>query len=238
MFLNDNAFSWRIAFLSYYSQKLAADRLKQVYAIAPRRIRQYLDSELNHVIAKLHPTDLVLDLGCGYGRTLPQLAARARWVIGIDISAPSLQLARKLVDGVPNVALSQMNAANLSFRGHTFDCVVCIQNGISAFHVDPRLLISESLRIAKPKSLILFSTYAAKFWEERLKWFQLQSETGLLGEIDYDKTKEGVIICKDGFTATTVDQDGFSKLTKEINATVRIEEVDESSLFCEIVPHA
>ena len=224
--------------MSYYSQKLAADRLRQVYAIAPRRIRQYLDSELNHVIAKIRPTDIVLDLGCGYGRTLPQLAENASRVVGIDISAPSLQLARKLVDGASNVALCQMNAANLSFREHSFDCVVCIQNGISAFHVDPRFLILESLRIAKPESLILFSTYAARFWGERLRWFELQSQAGLLGEIDYEKTKEGVIICKDGFTATTVDYDGFSKLTKDIDASVRIVEVDESSLFCEIVPHA
>jgi len=59
-----------------------------------------------------------------------------------------------------------------------------------------------------------------------------------LGEIDYEKTKDGVIACKDGFTATTVSPDEFSKLTKEINAGVRVVEVDGSSLFCEIVPYA
>jgi 2-polyprenyl-6-hydroxyphenyl methylase/3-demethylubiquinone-9 3-methyltransferase len=50
-----------------------------------------------------------------------------------------------------------------------------------------------------------------------LKWFELQSEVGLLGEIDYEKTKEGVIVCKDGFTATTVGPEDFSKFTKDIN---------------------
>jgi 2-polyprenyl-6-hydroxyphenyl methylase/3-demethylubiquinone-9 3-methyltransferase len=148
-----------------------------------------------------------------------------------------LELATKFVEGISNVSLSQMNAANLSFREHTFDCVVCIQNGISAFHVDPRILISESMRVAKPESLILFSTYAANFWEERLRWFQLQSQAKLLGEIDYEKTRPGVIVCKDGFTATTLGPEEFSNLTKGIDANVRIVEVDESSLFCEIERH-
>ena len=64
----------------YYSQKLSAVRLKQVYDIAPPRVRQYLDAEVNHVLEKMHPGDLVIELGCGYGRILPKLAEKAGWV--------------------------------------------------------------------------------------------------------------------------------------------------------------
>lgn len=221
----------------YYSDKLCAARLKQVYDIAPPRIRQYLDSELSHLLGKVNPTDLVLELGCGYGRIFPQLATRARWVVGIDTSAPSLKFAENFLQGMSNVSLSQMEAANLGFRENVFDRVVCIQNGISAFHVHPRVLISESLRVTRPGGLALFSSYSEKFWKERVGWFELQSQAGLLGEIDYGKTKEGVIVCKDGFTATTVGRKYFSELTKGLNADVRIVEVDESSLFCEISPN-
>ncbi len=69
-----------------------------------------------------------------------------------------------------------------------------------------------------------------------MKWFELQSQAGLLGEIDYEKTKEGIIVCKDGFTATTVGSQDFSRLTHDLIGDVQITEVDESSLFCEIVP--
>jgi len=44
----------------------------------------------------------------------------------------------------------------------------------------------------------VFSTYAAEFWSERLRWFELQAAAGLVGEIDYEKTKDGVVVCKDG----------------------------------------
>ena len=220
----------------YYSRKLSAVRLKQVYEVAPVRVRQYLDAEMNHVLEKVRPGDLVVELGCGYGRILPKLAGKAGWVVGIDTSAPSLELARQTLGSASVCSLSRMDAVKLGFHDRTFDCVVCIQNGISAFHVDQRTLITESLRVTRAGGVVLFSSYSEKFWKQRLEWFELQSQAGLLGEIDYDRTKDGVIVCRDGFTATTVDANDFRALTAGLNADVRIVEVDESSLFCEIMP--
>ena len=129
-----------------------------------------------------------------------------------------------------------MNAVQLSFPNNAFDVVVCIQNGISAFHVNQKELIHESLRVTKSNGIVLFSSYSEKFWNDRLKWFQLQSDAGLLGEIDYEKTINGNIVCKDGFTATTVGKDQFKTLTSDIdNVIVNIEEVDDSSLFCQFI---
>lgn len=221
----------------YYSHKLSAIRLKRVYDIALPRVRQYLDAEVSHVLERIRPADLVLELGCGYGRILPKLAEKARWVAGIDVSAPSLEFARNFLHGISNVSLSRMDALSLAYRDQTFDRVVCIQNGISAFHVDQRALISESIRVTKLGGVTIFSSYSNKFWRDRMKWFELQSQDGLLGEIDYEKTKEGTIVCKDGFTATTVGPQDFSRLTHDLIGDVQITEVDESSLFCEIVPN-
>jgi hypothetical protein len=117
---------------------------------------------------------------------------------------------------------------------NSFDGVICIQNGISAIHVDQKDLIQESIRVTKPCGLVLFSTYSEKFWDDRLHWFQLQADAGLLGEIDYEKTGDGVIICKDGFKATTVSPEQFLKLISGMNVQATIVEVDESSIFCEI----
>ena len=220
----------------YYSHKLSAMRLKQVYEVAPVRVRQYLDAEMNHVLEKVRPGDLVIELGCGYGRILPKLTEKAGWVVGIDTSAPSLELAQQTLGAASDCSLSRMDAVKLGFHDRAFDCVVCIQNGISAFHVDQRTLITESLRVTRAGGVVLFSSYSEKFWKQRLEWFELQSQAGLLGEIDYDRTKDGVIVCRDGFTATTVDANDFRALTAGLNADVRIVEVDESSLFCEIMP--
>lgn len=115
-----------------------------------------------------------------------------------------------------------MDAIKLSFQDKVFDCVVCIQNGISVFHVNQRDLIRESIRVAKQGGTVLFSSYSDKFWDDRLEWFQMPSEAGLIGEIDYEKTGDGVIVYKDSFTATTVRSHEFLSLTCEFDVDVLI----------------
>ena len=220
----------------YYSDRLSAERLLRCYEIAPPRVKQYLEAEIEHVLQKIRPGDLVLELGCGYGRVLRRLVSRARIVFGIDTSLASLLLAQQMLDDVSNCQLIKMNALHLAFCDRTFDLVACIQNGISAFHVNQKELIQESIRVTKPGGTVLFSSYSDKFWNDRLEWFRLQSEAGLLGELDPGKTGDGVIVCKDGFTGTTVRPEQFLSLTAGLNVDVQLVEIDESSLFCEIVP--
>ena len=220
---------------NYYAEKLSAERLRRCYEIAPQRVKQYLEAELTFVLDRISPSNLVLELGCGYGRIIPELAKKARFVVGIDISISSLKYGRKLIRSTSNCLLIQMDATQLSFLDRTFDVVVCIQNGISAFHVDQEHLIRESIRVAKQGGTILFSSYSDKFWKYRLEWFKRQSEEGLVGEIDFNKTRDGVIICKDGFTASTVGRERFLALTAGLNVETTIAEADESSIFCEMI---
>lgn len=221
---------------SYYDHNLSAQRLMQCYEIAPPRVQQYLDAEVEHVLKHIRPGDEVLELGCGYGRILPQLAVKAGWAIGIDTSLESLKLGREMLSDIPNCLLLQIDAIHLAFRDRIFDRVFCVQNGISAFHVNPGDLIRESLRVTKPGGTVLYSSYSDRFWEHRLEWFERQSEAGLLGEINYEKTRDGMIACRDGFTATTVRPDQFLSLTAGFAIQAKIVEVDSSSLFCEITP--
>lgn len=219
---------------SYYTERLAAERLRQCYEIAPPRTRQYLEAEIAHVVQRIRPSDTVLELGCGYGRVLRRLAGQTRMAVGIDTSHASLELATRFLVGIANCRLVRMDAGALGFRDGSFDVVVCVQNGISALRVDPRRLLAESVRVTRPAGRVLFSSYAASFWEERLAWFRLQSAQGLLGEIDWAATGAGVIVCKDGFRASTVGPDEFRALAAGLGRRVVVEEVDGSSVFCEI----
>ena len=220
---------------SYYSERLSAGRLRRCYEIAPPRVGRHLDAEIEHLAKLIRRSDTVLELGCGYGRVMEKLAGAAGMLLGIDTSWSSLQLGREFLSRFPNCRLLQMDAAALAFRDRMFDVVACIQNGISAFEVDQRALVAESIRVARPGGRVLFSSYSERFWKDRLEWFRLQSEHGLLGEIDPEATGDGVIVCKDGFKATTIGPDEFFSLTSGFDVHRRIEEVDESSIFCEIL---
>jgi 2-polyprenyl-6-hydroxyphenyl methylase/3-demethylubiquinone-9 3-methyltransferase len=219
---------------SYYSKILSAERLKLCYEIAPPRVKRYLQSEIDHVLDKISTDDIVLELGCGYGRVLKQLAKKAHTVVGIDTSYDSLLVAKRelMNKSVPYLAL--MNAIELGFFQSCFNVVLCIQNGISAFHVDPYKLITSALHVTKPGGLSIFSSYSEQFWEDRLKWFEIQSSFGLIGEIDYKKTQNGKIVCKDGFKAKTFNIHQFKSLITKIGVKADIYTVDDSSIFCEI----
>jgi ubiquinone/menaquinone biosynthesis C-methylase UbiE len=219
----------------YYSEKLSAEKLRRCYEIASPRVRQYLEAEIDHVLHYIGDNHSVLELGCGYGRVVRELCRRARRAVGIDTSRASLELAVAELHGFSNYELCVMDAVCLGFRDNVFDLTACIQNGISAFKANQMELIRESVRVTKPGGRVLFSSYSEIFWPDRLQWFQRQSEEGLLGKIDYDRTGDGIIICKDGFKATTVSAEQFLDLTSRLNLNAEIAEVDKSSLFCEIV---
>jgi len=216
----------------YYEDRLSGAGLQKCYAIAPPRIRQYLDAELRFVVDQVQGAELILELGCGYGRVLKTLSPDATRVVGCDTSRKSLELARSYVRPRRNIALVRTDAARTAFPSDTFDAVVCIQNGISAFGIDPRILGEEAVRVTKPGGRILFSSYSPRIWDERLDWFRKQARAGLLGQIDESRTGKGTIVCQDGFRATTVDGSEFKRLFLGLGRTVEVLEIDESSVFC------
>jgi 2-polyprenyl-6-hydroxyphenyl methylase/3-demethylubiquinone-9 3-methyltransferase len=220
---------------TYYRERLSADRLLKCYEIAPPRIRQYLNAEIQFVISSIHGASLVLELGCGYGRVMKKVSKFVSRISGNDISKESLELARSYMEGCQNYAVFMMDACQMAFRSCTFDAVFCVQNGISAFGVNMKRLIVESIRVTKDNGVILFSSYSPKIWEARLEWFRKQSQFGLIGQIDEEETRDGIVACKDGFKATTVSDDQFAQLFAEFGLKTSIIEVDESSIFCKVI---
>ncbi|HNQ24093.1 MAG TPA: class I SAM-dependent methyltransferase [Phycisphaerae bacterium] len=218
----------------YYAENLSGERLRHCYDVAPPRVRQYLDAEIEHVLSKICLGDAVLELGCGYGRVLGRLVGKALLTVGIDVSVPSLTTAEEALRGYPHAFVAAMDAVALGLPDAAFDVVVCIQNGICAFGVNPLHLIREAVRVTRPGGSVLLSSYAESFWEERLEWFELQAAFGLIGEIDPVRTKNGVIVCQDGFRAGTFRREDFDELATSLDFLPIIQEVDESSLFCEL----
>lgn len=219
---------------NYYSNLLNSNKLQRCYEIAPVRVKQFLEAEIAFVLNGVSQNDKILDLGCGYGRVAIRLLEKAKKVIGIDISKDNIHLAKKNVGNNENCEFYKMNAIDLKFADNFFDTVICVQNGISAFNVNPLKLMKESIRVTRKGGTVLFSTYSEKFWEYRLKWFQIQAEQRLIGEIDYRLTKNGVIVCKDGFKAITYSGQKLLELASDFNVQTTIHEIDNSSVFCKM----
>ena len=231
---NNHALTLSDAMDKYYSHTLAAEKLKRCYRTAPSRIKQYLAAEIEHVAAMMRPSWKILELGCGYGRILGALAGTARQSVGIDISRASLKAAAADLGHYDNICLGAMDAGRLALANRRFDLVLALQNGLSAMKVDHDRLIAEAVRVTAPGGKIILSSYAEKFWEVRLDWFHRQAAMGLIGEIDHERTGRGVIVCRDGFRATTVTPGEFRRLADRHRLRADIYEIDGSSVFCVI----
>jgi SAM-dependent methyltransferase len=205
----------------YYTERLAAERLRACYDLAPPRTKAYLEAEVEFVLAKTTPSILALELGCGYGRVLERLLPRVRVAFGIDTSPSSLRMALDYLGRNPSLRLTCMDSVQMGFRDHAFDLTLCIQNGICAFAVDQQQLLREAIRVTRSGGLVMFSSYTSEFWEHRLEWFEIQSAHHLIGEIDYQATGNGMIVCKDGFRATTADRATFEKLAAPLGLTAQ-----------------
>lgn len=214
----------------WYARNMNAANLEEVYRTRLPRVRQYLEAEIGFVRSFLSGRERVLELGAGYGRIVKELAPFTASIVGIELSEASVAFGKEYLKDVPNAELKVMDAHHLHLAAE-FDVVLCLQNGLSAMKGDPLNLVRQAVSILLPGGRALFSSYSPKFWEHRLAWFQEQAEKGLLGAIDPDRTKDGIIVCRDGFEARTFSLEDLEALGNAIGCDHFLEEVDASSVF-------
>jgi ubiquinone/menaquinone biosynthesis C-methylase UbiE len=111
----------------------------------------------------------VLDVGCGTGFPLIELAERLgpeACVHGIDPWAPALQRAALKIAarGTPNVTLHEGSAAAMPFDDHSFDLIVS-NLGVNNFD-DRTAAIRECGRVARPGATIALTTNLQGHMEE------------------------------------------------------------------------
>jgi phosphatidylethanolamine/phosphatidyl-N-methylethanolamine N-methyltransferase len=100
----------------------------------------------------------ILEVGVGTGLSLGDYSARNR-IVGIDISAPMLEMARARVArlGLRHVEkLSVMDAEHLSFPDASFDVVVA-QYVVTAIP-NPEAALDEFVRVVRPGGEIVLTT--------------------------------------------------------------------------------
>jgi SAM-dependent methyltransferase len=101
-------------------------------------------------------SERVLDLGTAAGHTALALAPHVTEVIGIDVTAEMVELARGLAHerGVTNAAFRVADVASLPFADHSFDIVT---SRYSAHHYpQPQRAFSEAFRVLRPGGRLMF----------------------------------------------------------------------------------
>lgn len=108
--------------------------------------------------ASIQPTDTILDVGCGGGRTIDTMAKAASQgrVFGIDYSATSVEVARRVNAAAieaGRVCVQQASVSALPFPAATFDLVTAVET----HYYWPDLLsdLREVRRVLKPHGRVV-----------------------------------------------------------------------------------
>lgn len=165
----------------------------------------------------------ILDLGCGSGFPLYELAHRhgpGTALVGIDISAAALARAafKRARYDLPHVALVRGDGAALPLRAAQFDLIVA-NLGVNNF-ADARAVWRECARVARPGARLALTTNVKGHLREFYAIFrQVLSDRGLPGSLerlDRDEAHRGTrdALCAEieaaGFGVTRVVEEEWS----------------------------
>jgi len=146
----------------------SAPDARRLAAQAWAEMSELLDRQLSplglHAIEALAPApgEVVVDIGCGAGQTVLQLAERVGpegRVIGIDIAPLLLDVARRRADGLSQVSFLEGDAQTVALPEGSLDGVFS-RFGVMAF-ADPAAAFANFHRMLKPPGRLAFVCWRA-----------------------------------------------------------------------------
>lgn len=145
---------------------------------------------------KIVKNEYVLDVGCGTGLFIKEIAGMAKVIIGIDISRRMIEVANEKCKPFRNVYLICGDADYMPLQKKIIDKIfsfTLLQN-MPEIHQ----IIKEFLRIAKSESKIILTFNKKAFNSEEVGKLLTKLKLGISNFIDYEDSKDYLAICKMG----------------------------------------
>lgn len=169
------------------------------------------ESELLLYNKYLNKDDIILDLGCGAGRTtFPLYQLGFKKITGLDYSSHMIQVCNEIAcERKVNINFVVGDACKLPFKYKEFDKCIFSFNGLTTIpgRHNRRKALLEINRVLKEDGILIFTTHDIKnlkyqkFWEvEKLNWINNLQDKRLseFGDIIYTTEIDGEKI--EGFT--------------------------------------
>jgi len=145
---------------------------------------------------KIVKNEYVLDVGCGTGLFIKEIAKMVTFIIGIDISRRMIKVANDKCKHLRNVHLICGDADYIPLRKRIIDKIfsfTLLQNMPDVYQI-----IREILRIAKSDSKIILTFNKKVFNSEDVRKLLKKLNLGITKFIDYEDSKDYLAICKIG----------------------------------------
>jgi ubiquinone/menaquinone biosynthesis C-methylase UbiE len=156
------------------------DQIADTYGYA---VDESLSAQLKYQLVLRHaPVGArVLDVGCANGLHLRKIAPHCRAIVGIDINARMLELARATLaaDGIGNAEVAQMSATELTFADATFDAAYSFSTLLLITELEQA--VAEMARVLRPGGIAVLDitgrwNLSQRHWDA---WGRAQGHPGL-----------------------------------------------------------
>lgn len=162
----------------------------------------------------IKPTDTVLDVGCGGGRTVNRIAQTAERVCGIDYSQlavdKSKRLNKKLIKS-GRVEIKRASVSDLPYGDNTFDLITAVETYY--FWSDKLNDLKEVLRVLKSRGTLLMVFEMCSDSSDPDRWKEVERIAGIKSVSKQEITE---ILQKAGYTnikAYTVPENTWLAVT-------------------------
>ncbi|PWT94256.1 MAG: hypothetical protein C5B54_00250 [Acidobacteria bacterium] len=210
---------------SFFAKKEQAEFIQKVYKQTPDLVQDFFNRETGFLQEALAGKKLVLEVGCGFGRSMPAVDPKSHY-FGVDIGFTYVAEALRRNNRGNWIC---GDARNLSFCDSSFDAVFCIQNTLGNMEGIESRVIHEAKRVCAENGSLIFSVYSEDSFEVRRLWYDRLVDAGIFGRVWLDDNPK-VARSDTGWSSRCFDQQELIKLLGLKN--IQVKKLDSFLYFC------
>lgn len=142
---------------------------------APNCLKEYFVEEEKFLKNNIFKKDVVLDIGCGTGRTILIISPISKKIIGIDNDRNAFEEGKNNIKTLDNAEIYLEDAEEMHFEDKTFD-IVFIGLSFVNFGESKFKILKGIKRILKDSGKLIFSVYNEEALEERLNMYKREDK--------------------------------------------------------------
>ncbi len=195
---------------------------------APPKIREYLEKENQFLRKHIRKDSRVLDIGCGYGRTIQSIMSIPSKIVGIDDNPRMIKKALHALGKKTKVELFLENAEKMHFKNGYFDYVLCMANTFGNFDEKKVAILQEMKRVTKQNGTIYMSVFSERSIEYRVRGYKKAGMKIL--NIDQAET----VLANDNLKLEQFDKNKLKQIFVKAKVRFKISPLATISYICTI----
>lgn len=196
---------------------------------APAAVGAWFRAEIEFVAALIRSRARVLDVGCGSGRVVRDLASCGRVLVGVDINPTAVREAQCRLRGARSVHAHVLvgDGAALPFAAATFDAVTFLINTLGNFGERKAAFLREAWRVLRAGGVLIASVYSLAADRIQRRWYGELCRLGIMGPVDEERSSPHVLATRDGYVSERFDRPSLAAVFAAAGLRASVHEIRE-----------